>query len=59
MTDKKPHDSNRGGTTEYPDAWKEPDVVDLTKRYPDWADGFTVRKDQPAFNKIETNDEDA
>jgi hypothetical protein len=39
-TDKKPHDSNRGDTTEYPDAWKEPEVVDLTRRYKNWEDGF-------------------
>jgi hypothetical protein len=44
MTDKKPYTGNRGGTTEFPEGWSEPETVDLTKRYPDWAEGFTVPK---------------
>jgi hypothetical protein len=54
-TDKKPHDSNRGDTTEYPDAWKEPEVVDLTRRYKNWEDGFAVADIQPKFPKIDGN----
>jgi hypothetical protein len=48
--------SNRGGTTEYPDGWNEPEVVDLRKRYKNWEDGFAVAEIQPTFPKIDDDD---
>jgi hypothetical protein len=60
-TDKNRDYSHRGGEFSY-EPGKEPDLgdcadaVDLTKRYPNWKEGYERGEVQPSFPKTPMND---
>jgi hypothetical protein len=59
MSEKKQPLSYIGGEVEPSKYNLNIEEVDLTKRYKDWADGYTVPKEnQPSSSKVTSNDEE-